>query len=122
MARFEYQNFVYIGAASERVTLAMECAADQTGAAFWEFHDRFLVDGSRAASRDQLVDFAGGIGLDTGVFAQCFDSNEHEDAINARTQAARALGVSYGPRVFVNGERSGITLVAIKRDVEAATP
>ncbi len=100
----------------------MECAADQSGAAFWEFHDHFLVEGSRAASRDQLVAFAGEIDLDTNVFAQCYDSNEHEDAINARTQAARALGVRYGPAVYVNGERSGITLAAIRQDVEAATP
>ncbi len=100
----------------------MNCAAEQSGAAFWEFHDRFLVDRSSAASRTQLIAFAGQQGLDTDTFAQCYDDPATQDAIDARTNAARALGVRFGPAVFVNGERSGITLAAIKRDVEAATP
>jgi len=121
LARFEYQNFVYISVASERVTLAMECAADQSGAAFWEFHDRFLVERSDAASAEQLIDFAVELELDEDVFTECYTSAKHQDAIDERTQAARALGVYYGPAVLVNGKRVGITFDAIFAAVVAAS-
>lgn len=100
----------------------MVCATQQSGAAFWRFHDRFLVDGSRAASRGLLIDYADDIGLDRERFEQCYDDPATRDAHEQIVNDARALGVSYGPRVHVNGVSAGTSLEAIRRAVDAATP
>lgn len=122
MARFQFVNIAYLGAASERVGYAMICASQQSGAAFWQIHDHFLVDGSRAASRGQLIAYAGDIGLDTDRFTQCYDDPATREAHNNIVNDARGIGISYGPRFRVNGQRAGTTLAAITAAVEAATP
>ena len=122
MARFQFVNIAYVGVASERAGYAMVCAIQQSGAAFWQIHDRFLIDRSRAASRQQLIDYAGEIGLDTDAFTQCYDDPATRRAHDGNVNAARAIGISYGPQIRVNGERSGLTFEAIKSAVEAATP
>ena len=115
-------NIAYVGVASERVGYAMVCAKQQSGAAFWRFHDRFLVDGSRAASRAQLIDYAGDIGLDGDRFEECYDDPATRAAHNQNLLEARAIGINYGPQIRVNGASAGTSLAAIERAVEAAAP
>ena len=122
IARFQFVNIAYVGAASERVGYAMVCAIEQSGAAFWQFHDRFLLDGSRAASRAQLINYADDIGLDADRFAQCYDDPATRQAHNQIVRDAAAIGVTYGPRVHVNGVSAGTRFEGIRRQVEAATP
>ncbi len=99
----------------------MVCATQQSGAAFWQFHDRFLVDGIRATSRAQLIDYAGDIGLDTDSFTKCYDDPATRQKHNDNVNAARSIGISYGPRIHVNGVNSGRSFESIRRQVEAAT-
>ena len=122
VARFQFVNLAYVGVASERVGYAMVCAKQQSGAAYWEIHDRFLVNGSRAASRQQLIDFAGEIDLDADAFASCYDDPATKQAHNQIVREARSNGISYGPRVHVNGVSAGTTFEGIRRRVENATP
>ena len=122
MARFQFVNIAYLGPASERVGYAMVCAVEQSGTAFWQIHDRFLVDGSRAASREQLIVYAGIIGLDTDAFTLCYDDPATRQAHNQVVRDATAIGVRYGPRVHVNGANAGTTFDAIRRSVDAAMP
>ena len=122
IARFQFVNIAYLGAASERVGYAMVCAVEQSGAAFWRIHDRFLVDGSRAASRGQLINYARDIGLDADSFTECYDDPATRQAHNKIVRDAAAIGITYGPRVHVNGVNAGTTFDGIKRRVEAATP
>ena len=122
LARYEFKFLSYIGPQSDRVGYAMECAVQQSGAAFWEYYDRFLVDRSSAHRREQLIDFAGDIGLDSEVFAQCYDDPATRQQINDDLNAARAIGIRFGPQVRVNGERAGPNFAAIETAVEAATP
>ncbi len=98
----------------------MECAADQRNAAFWDIHDEFLVEQSSRASRDQLVSLAGDLGLDSDAFAQCLDSDTHLQTVRDKINAARRIGVSYGPIVLVNGQNAGTTLAGIRVAVAAA--
>ncbi len=121
IARFQFINIAYIGAASERIGYAMICATDQSGAAFWRFHDRFLLEDSRAASRAQLIDYAGEIGLDSDEFTQCYDDDETRQTHKKIVDDASAEGVRYGPRVHVNGVNAGTSFEGIRRQVEAAT-
>ncbi len=122
IARFRFVNIAYTGASAERVGYAMVCAIDQNGAAFWEFHDRFLIDKSSASRRDQLISYAGEIGLDADAFTQCYDDPATRQKHNNNVNAARRIGISYGPRILVNGENAGTTFAAIQRRVDAATP
>ena len=100
----------------------MVCAIEQSGAAFWRFHDRFLVENSRAASRAQLIAYAGEIGLDSDDFTQCYDDPDTRQAHNKIVNDARAIGITYGPQVRVNGVGAGRTFDAIASAVEQATP
>ena len=100
----------------------MICATEQNGASFWRFHDRFLVDRSRAASRAQLIEYAGEIGLDSDDFTQCYDAPATRQAHNQNVSDARDIGITYGPRVHVNGTNAGTSFDAIRRAVEAAAP
>ncbi len=122
IARFQFVNIAYLGAISERVGYAMVCATEQSGAAFWRFHDRFLVENSRAASQQQLIDYAGDIGLDVEAFTQCYDDPATRAAHNQIVRDARAIGITYGPRIRVNGAAAGTSFAAIMQAVEAATP
>lgn len=122
MARFEFRNLAYTGAAAERVGDAMECAVRQSGSSFWAFHDRFLVERSSASTREELLAFADKQGLDTDSFARCYDDPATRALLNQRVNEARAIGVRFGPAVRVNGENAGITLESITAAVEAATP
>ncbi len=122
IARFQFVNIAYLGVASERIGYAMVCAIKQRGAAFWQIHDRFLIDRSRAASRQQLIDYAGEIGLNTDEFTQCYDDPATRQAHDKIVRDAAAIGIRYGPRVHVNGVNAGTTFEGISRRVEAATP
>lgn len=121
-ARYEFKFISYIGPHSDRVGLAMKCAVRQTGAGFWEFYDRFLVDESSAHRREQLISFAADIGLDEDRFTQCYDDPATQQQVSDDLNAARRIGISYGPRVLVNGESAGTNFAAIQTKVEAVTP
>ena len=122
IARFQFVNIAYTGAAAERVGYAMVCAVEQSGNAYWQIHDHFLVDRSRAGSRSQLIAYAGDIGLDVDAFTQCYDDPATRRAHNKIVRDAAAIGVTYGPRILVNGVNAGTSFEGIRRRVEAATP
>ncbi len=121
-ARYEFRILSYISSASDRVGWAMECAKQQSGAAFWEFYDRFLVDRSSARRREQLISFAADINLDEESFTQCYDDPATKQQVRDDLNAARNLGIGHGPRVFINEASGPLTLPAIRQRVEAVTP
>ena len=122
LARYEFKILSYIGPQSDRVGKAMECASQQSGAAFWEFYDRFLVDQSSAHRQEQLISFATEIGLDTDSFTQCYSDPATQQQVNDDLNAARAIGITHGPKVRVNGVNAGTNFESIRQRVEAATP
>ena len=122
LARYEFKVLSYIGPQSDRVGYAMICAVQQSGAAFWELYDRFLVDRSSAHRRSQLISFAADIGLDADRFTQCYEDPATRRQLNDDLNAARALGITHGPRTRVDGQNSGTTFTSIQRAVENATP
>ncbi len=121
-ARYEFKVLSYIGPQSDRVGLGMICALQQSGAAFWEFYDRFLVDRSSAHRREQLISFATDIGLDSDQFTQCYNDPATRRQLNDELNAARALGISHGPRTRVDDQSGGTTFTSIQRAVERAIP
>ncbi len=120
LARFEYRHFP-LGAVSFLPAMAMECAADQSGAAFWQFHDEFMRhDTDIRGSRDLIVEFARQIELDVDTFTQCFDAGTHLEQIQQRQLDAWDLAVRGTPTIHVNDENAGQHPALIRSQVEAA--
>jgi len=76
------------------------CAADQ--GKFWEMHDEMFKGGERLVPAE-LSRRAKAIGLDPAVFDTCLSSGKHQDRIKTEVEAARAVGVSSTPTMFING-------------------
>jgi Na+/H+ antiporter NhaA len=81
---------------------AAEAAADQ--GAFWELHDLLLAH-QDALTPDDLLAYAGELGLDAGRFTD--DLSEHRSAarIAEDVDSADLSGVSGTPTFFINGRR-----------------
>lgn len=79
---------------------AARCAGEQSK--FWEYHDILFANqgaapNSGAFSRDNLVKFAGDIGLDSSVFSTCLSDTSKSQAIQKDVQDAGRVGVSTTP-------------------------
>lgn len=84
---------------------AARCASDQNR--FWEFHDvlfarqqEWAYDRSPVA---RFVEYAGAIGIDTGAFEQCLNSDAHTEVVTANRLLGDNLGVQGTPTVYVAG-------------------
>jgi Na+/H+ antiporter NhaA len=89
----------------EHAELAAE-AAEVAGAAgkFWEMHDR-LFAGSNALQHDDLLRYAGEIGLDVDAFAQELDDRRYALRVARDIESADNSGAAGTPTFFVNGRR-----------------
>ena len=121
-ARFEFRHFLG-HRNTDFAAEAMECAADQSGNAFWQFHDEYMTNSAmRAPStlRSRADQYAEEIGLDVEQFQQCLDDETHLDRINREHSQARRDGVRLTPTVFVDGRNAGTALSSITARVEQA--
>ena len=85
-----------------RAALATECAADQ--GAFWPFHDQLFERRRGGVPVDEyLLQIAADLGLDTGAFSGCLQSEMHLSRITEDGEIAAAYGVRGTPTIFVNG-------------------
>lgn len=82
---------------------AARCAYDQDH--FWQFHDEIyrkqndwvpLKDPTRT-----FVGYAKGLGMDTGAFERCVNSDKHADAVTAGRELAEQLGLDGTPTIMV---------------------
>lgn len=76
------------------------CAHEQ--GQFWAMHDA-MFEGEGGLAVASLKATAADIGLDAEAFARCLDSGEMTDAVEADLEAARELGLSGTPALFING-------------------
>jgi len=87
---------------------ASECVAAQGGdEAFAAFVDRLAKNGPEP---DQYSAWLPKIGIDSGEFVRCMDSERFTNRINAGIAEAESLGVSATPTTFVIDHLSGTTL------------
>lgn len=105
-AKLQARTFAFLGEESELAAQAAECANDQER--FWDFHDTLYAnqggENEGAFSPENLKRFAEALGLDRAAFDSCLDSGKYASKVREDTEAARQLGVSSVPTVFVNGE------------------
>jgi formate-nitrite transporter family protein len=89
---------------AERAAQAAETAAAQ--GAFWQMHDRMYESGG-ALSREDLVGYAGELGLDADRFTSELDSGEHAARVQRDVDSGMASGVMGTPSFFVGGRLYG---------------
>jgi protein-disulfide isomerase len=85
---------------AEKAAEASECADDQ--GKFWEYHDK-LFNSQSALDVASLKSYASQLGLDTGAFDQCLDSDKYAQEVQKDLQDGDSYGVTGTPAFFVNG-------------------
>ncbi len=80
--------------------LAAAAASEQ--GKFWQYHDKLFAN-QQHLKRDDLIRYAGDLGLDTARFTKVMDSDTYKGKISADANEAITLGVTGTPAFFVNG-------------------
>ncbi len=88
-------------------SVAARCAGDQGAAAYWSMHDTLFTrfgEWGNGNAVQSFVGYAGEIGLDVDVFAQCLESGNKETLIRADLDLGISRGVTGTPGFFVNNQ------------------
>ena len=109
-----FKDFTIIGPDSVNAAHGARCADEQ--GMFWEYHDELYNnwDGENNgwASSENLLKFAGDIGLDTEKWNQCMLDKTYQQAIVSSNNDARTLGLTGTPAFFVIGSDNQITRIS----------
>lgn len=104
--KYAFRNYAFLGQQSVWAAQASECANEQ--GKFWEFHD-WLYDNQAPESdlgyysKDNLIEYAGNVGVDTNQFASCLNSDKFAKQVQEDLSEGQKAGVSGTPTLFVNG-------------------
>jgi protein-disulfide isomerase len=108
-----FKDFTIIGEDSVAAANAARCASDQEK--FWEYHDtlynHWTGENNGWASRDNLFQFAGDLGLDIDEFSKCMTDSKYAQSIAKSNQDARDLGVTGTPAFFIIGPDNKVTKI-----------
>lgn len=103
--RVQVRPVAIAGGESNLAAEGAECANDQ--GRFWDFHDTLYAnqrgENKGAFSRENLKRFAEALELDTAAFDSCLDSGKYAAKVRDDTEAARQMGITSVPTIFVNG-------------------
>jgi protein-disulfide isomerase len=106
-ASLVYRHFTFLGAESQRIAVAMECAGEQGGDRFWAFHGQVFEhqfpENSGQANDAALAAWADAAGVDASAFKACITNPEMQQRVERDTATGHALGVLGTPTLFVNG-------------------
>lgn len=115
--QIEFRNLTILGTESALAAVAGQCAADQNR--FWDYQNKlFLVQANAGQFKHEkkdagrfttakLKDYASGLGLDSGKFEKCLDTNEHLETVQNQSRQAKQLGITATPGFVVNGSPLG---------------
>ena len=101
--RFVYRDFPLssIHPYAQKAAEASECADEQ--GKFWEYHDK-LFENQQALDVASLKNYAAGLKLDAGKFAECLDSGRYADETAKDLADGSRAGVT-GTPAFIIGSR-----------------
>lgn len=85
---------------AQKAAQASLCARDQ--GKFWQMHDAMMND-QRNLSLAQLKQKAVGVGMESGQFDSCLESDKYADQVARGLAAGQVAGVTGTPALFVNG-------------------
>lgn len=122
--RLVVRNLAFIGPESTWAAEAAACAAKQDR--FWDYHDKLFAEqgaeNSGAFGRENLKQFAAGLGLDTASFDECLDSERYENSVGDERAEAQRRQIRATPTILVNGQliENGANYDVLKATIEAA--
>lgn len=108
--KFAYRQFplTQLHPNAYKAASASECANEQSK--FWEYHDILFQNQTAWSSLDSTAaaakfkEYAGTLGLDTGSFGSCLDSDKYKTNIDKDVTDGGAAGVTGTPATFINGQ------------------
>lgn len=105
--KYYFRSFAFLGPASTATHMAAECANEQ--GQFWKMHDWLYdhqADESDTAyySNENLIKYAGQVGLNISKFTTCLNSNKYTAQINQDMSDGQAASVQGTPTIFINGK------------------
>lgn len=93
----------------ESVNAALAAGCAQTQGSFWKYHDRLFNErtgyNDGVFTEENLVRFAGDIGLDTDAFRTCYQNKDSAQEIAKDARDGQRIGASGTPTFFLNGIR-----------------
>ena len=110
--RFYFFPLTEIHGSAASAAYAAACAADQ--GKFWEMHDAIFQGfddwalGRARNPKNVFENYAERIGLDTGTWSDCYDSDKHRARIQSHVSAGIQRGVGGTPTFFFNGEEQDV--------------
>lgn len=110
---FVFRHFPIITRQSPQAAEASQCAAEQGN--FWGYHD-YVYEQGDGLSVEQLVSYAGAVGLDATAFETCLTEGRYEDYVDAEMRLARQVGARGTPTFLVNDQLIAAPSFAILAD------
>ncbi len=108
-----FKDYTIIGPDSVSASHAAHCADEQ--AMFWEYHDTLYNnwngENNGWASSENLLEFAGDVGLDIDKFSKCMIDSKHTAIIANSNQDAKNLGLTGTPAFFIIGPDNKVTKI-----------
>ena len=102
-----------------KAAAAAACAGDQNK--FWEmYHELFANQG--ALAREQLLGYAGKLGLDVAAFQKCLSSGKQAPGIREDMRVAQNLGITGTPAYLLGCRLPGGDKVQILDMVKGLPP
>lgn len=88
---------------------------------FWEYSDLLFAD-QQALGRDQYLDYAKRLKLNTKRFSSALDNEKTQKRIDADIALGTSVNVKGTPTVFINGTRCAnpTSIESLSKDIEAA--
>jgi protein-disulfide isomerase len=85
---------------AEMAAMGAECAEEQ--GKYWEMHRAMFANQAKLAAAD-LVETAGGLGIDKDKFKACLDSGKYRPEVQKDFHDGQKAGVTGTPTFFING-------------------
>ena len=85
---------------AENAAMASECAEEQ--GKYWEMHKAMFANQQKLGA-PELIETAGGLGLDKDKFKTCLDSGKFRPEVQKDFQDGQKVGVTGTPTFFING-------------------
>lgn len=104
--KFVYRDFPLdsIHPNARGAAIAAECADEQEK--FWEYHDLLFEKQAEWAGvgGSLFKQYANELGLDSGKFNNCIDSNKYDDEVNKDLADGSQAGITGTPGFIINGQ------------------
>ena len=101
--RFVFRNFPLMDVHPFALGAAVASEAAAAQGAFWPMHD-LLLQNQEALDKEDLLEYAGRLGLDLDKFREALDSRALEDQVRKEAKEGEKDGVSATPTLFLNGQ------------------